>query len=818
MFKDTDNVNLTNLLVIEKANTTINELISINAEMEAILDKVKTLVFNDDIFYKRVNELEELQIKINNTENKIENLLKNIKFNKNEQFEKRWKDLTRRTFVLQNLSCDILIDANFNSIEVYTFYEKIAAISGVYDSLLNKYSLKDLIIKINNELQTINGMSWNTDNTYQEIHNWMINKTKKITHEEINFKFQAINNLDKKLSAGDNLINLIINITNISEQMVLKIQNVILSEKDSFKFINNIFNSAMNFNLYNTNTYSDLLKLIDIKIKQNSIIKIPFKLSLINNRNDDKLDVAKNKEIEIKIAFPKNFYNFNVLVAEIKGGIEQFNFSKINKIITDKTTDHKYNDILNEIKKRLEVLSKYFTVELINVNLDNYLIVGDRDFLVNIIYGDYSKKIIFTIRDIRLSNKHLKEKVEQFLEQTFDFDFNENYNQNNLISILNNKLRQILKNDDFNRIKINNCDLKAEFINDKEETFSKLKVIIDNIELIKKIKFMIRFSEQELEKRAKNFFKQIFNFYLASNDTISSFILKLTESFKRNFGERNQKRVVISSKNSKNILKQANKIIVYHNFQIKVDNNINKIKIKTKLKTDITNLKIQLKQIFGTPFIFNQEFRDAELIKKIWVILTFEFGEEIQEILTISYLKMLGSNIYSNFTTHNINILFENEKEEDNYRVRVQERFSKEKLKQNLSHFLKKRFFLNELNENATLKSVYETFQNELEEQFGTDNANRITIDRINELTKVTPNDEGEDYWDLKFYVDAQFVLSAQLKFEISFTAIELKNRLIKFLDKRFDLNLYENATLKDCIKEFREKLISNFSKKMQCA
>lgn len=807
-------INSTNIVNPSSSKVNINELNLKNKLITEKIDNIKKILSVINLNFKEnVQEFNLLKTDINELEQNIEILLKDINKVTDAIFTDRWNILLLRLTIFEELANEILANEKISNSELCLIYKEISSFRDFYYQLINRYNLIEIIWDINFQIQEIELLSWNTNNTYKNIYDLINSKVSNISILPIRILFLKIN-LDDNLKSGDNNIDIRIEIDGVIEIIKLNIKNVILNERDSIIFIRNIFKNIMNWKLDSTNTYNDILKLIEIEIKKNGNVKNDFILELINKNIKSNLEVGTNKRIFIKIIFSDNIYNFDIIIASVSYKINEFNFNKINKIITNQTTNNTYQDILNEIKLRIKTLSNELKIQLLNINLNDKLSKGTKVIEVIVNYNDEKNNLIFTIKDVQLSYSDLKQLVKTFFTQKIIFD---NLNENFTFSDLNRNLTQKLVqkfNDDNNRIKIKNYYLDNKIIiNNKGEVNKEIEISIDNNTVNYEVNFIIKMSNQELTKRLKIYLRQLFDFNLNKDNKIKDFLLKLKANLKENFGQNTANRVIISHKTEDTVLDQNIKFLTNNIFSIKVDNNI-AFEMELKIKLLITNEQLKnslwyfLDKIFD--FNLNENNTIIDLIDKLKNQLAFEFSKEILEQIKFShknkFIKLDQGT--KSIVSHNLIIEINNKIKFEKI-VIVKLKFTKSKLKNELQLLLDTRFKF-ELDEKTALDSILNNLQILIKNKFDLINSNRITIKSISEILKF--NNKGENEVNLSFFIDEIFIFNKILKFSIVFSFKELKNRFIKSVDDKFFPIIFKVKPHEEMLKKVRLELINEFS------
>lgn len=806
-------INDTNIVNNSVSKLDINELSLKNKSILLKINDIKKILLIINLNFKnKIKEFNLLKSDINKLEQNIEILLKDIR-NKNDNiFIERWDILLSRLTIFEELGNGILLNEKLSNSEFCSIYKEILSFRDFYYQLLNKYNLKEIIWNINLEIEKIAFLSWNTDNTYKNIYDLINSKIINITILSVEISFIKIN-LNDKLKSGNNNIDIKISIGGITETLKLNIKDVILNENDSFDFIKAIFKNIINWKLDTSNTYNDILKLIEIEIKKNDNIKNNFTLELINKNAKSILEVGNNKRIFIKIIFPNNTYNFDIIIATILNKINEFNFNKIDKIITNKTTDNTYNDILNEIQLRIRTLSNELKIKLLNIDLNDKLSKGNKIIGIIVIYNEEKTNLNFIIKDVKVSISDLKKLIEKFLNQKFIFN---NLNENFTFSDLNQKLIQKLIQNfgiDNNRIKIKNYYLDNKIvINNKGEISKRIEISVDNDTTNYEVNFIIKLSDQELVKRLKIFLRQLFDFNLNKDNKIKEFILKLKDNLKENFGQNIINRVIITNPKENFVLDENIKFLSLHTFNIKVDNNIS-FEMQLKIKLLLTNEQVKnillhfLDNIFD--FNLNENSTISDLISKIKNQLAFEFNEEILEQIKFNNKnELIKLEQKSKVIVEHSLIIQINDKIEIEKIVKLKLKFSKDKLKRELHSILDTRFKF-ELDEKITLDLLLNKFQISLENKLNLINSNRIIIKPIGQLLKF--NNKGENEINLNFFIDNSFVFNKFLKFTIVFSFKELQNRFIESVGSKFIKIIHSVKPFEEMLKKLRLGLNDEF-------
>ena len=568
--------------------------------------------------------------------------------------------------------------------------------------ILNKINSENELYQINGHNTYYNNEKIN-ENDKKNVDDIYINKNNNNTEENENINMNntnsnlndsiKINNQNdsnkRKLMSSIEWINYIkqskINLEEINKVLLSNVESI---DNENIKLKEALLELIKDLK-EKENSLDESLKIIS-KLKNNYSIlfyqyqSIEKKYSKLNEENES---LKKENDISNKNILETVNRKNDLLKDEINKIKKENQILKNNNII--KTNECiKFNKEMNEIKIIMEDLKKR--------NLEYLNMIKDRENLIiqynskikelNDEINNKNEQIKLLVKFSKNINDGNKSNVQELTKQackTIQLLYNNNKNNNNsgIINNENNNLNKIIKII-FNNENLDNNNSKEENntnnINDNLKITFKLKeaiqdnLLIDdnnnvmniNHEFIMNI--IIKFNLLKIELFSS--FLREFYFIIFLNSLINKINVNNTKDF--NLIEKTNKIIIIKIKNE-NLKKKnkelINKLLIFKNkikelnlFIVKLKKRIELIKIKMKEKIDIIlNL-------------YNKKIND--------------FNEQINKIKNnylneIELYKLKLNNIDNNDNNDSIN--------KDNYNIKINNQFKKEKEKENYFKFLK---------------------------------------------------------------------------------------------------------------------------------
>lgn len=796
----------------------------LNLKMAKKIEKIEEIVQNIEIETdKKLLELESLKKEIRESEDEIETVFQEHDISKVD-FEDRWHSLTWRLSILETTNSKILLNKDLNRSYTLNVYNKITEFVDIYEELLDKYASDDSFWNIIEELDHINNWKkWETDDTYNNIKNMIIEKAKKFIKLE-QFEVEFINhNLEDYLVLDENIVNLTLSINKIRKNMRLKIIVKIEGEYTKFKKIAKLFQKPMNWSLDDNNTYSEVLNLIRKEIENNNFLI--SQIQLIDNIEKKKLEIGKNKLVKVKITLIKNSYDLSVIIANIASRLEHFDFSQLNKEVIKVDTSSKYSDLLKIIIKRVRALSELLTVHLIENNPEDYLTHQINIVKVYIVFNKEFQLFEFNV-SVKFSSEHLAKEVKIFLNQEFEFSLlSENFKNEELIKEINLKLESIFVKD-YDRIVIDSNFSQQISSNDRGEYEWLLKITVDKkISLEQKLHFRISFSINELLRRVVTFLKNnVFDFNLKRDNTVADFFVKLKAELKNHFHENVWDKIGFWREHEQTLLGDGNKIITIHGSGVKIKgiHDIDDPGEWTDMQVKITYSTAELKQALSEyldktfDFNFNEKNRLTDLSNHLKRDLQNEFTAEILKRINFSWNDEIVSVFSSlNQSTHNLKI----EIDKSEYlivpiKVKVDiSNIGTQSLITELKQYFIQTFDF-QLDEKSKISDFYQSLKIKISDDFNEKISRRIKFQSEDDNHLLAEDMKAEKYHIAKVIVDENYIFEVILKMKISISSKFITEKLKNlFENKTFDFfNLRYFDTIAQFLKKLKEWLTFEWS------
>lgn len=544
------------------------------------LKSIQQIVNNNNLdMASKIEKINQLRKKIEIAENAIEDILKNISKNDTATFEHRWGAIIDRITHLDVILNEILVNENSDHFEFCSTYKEIFNFIEWYNVLLYKYNNIELIWIIIDQINKVIKKQWSTDNTYKEFFDQALIEILKLKEVDKSLKISLINkNLSDHFLIGNNEFELKIIFNKINELVKLKIENVTYGKNNVWDIIQQLFKVAMNWKLDNTNTYLDVLKLIENKIN-GAVKNIIVKVKLINNKPNDDLSPGSNKTITVEVDINNNIKKLNVTIEKISGRIDTINFNNLDKKIIGMNTANTYKDVLDKINLRAKQLFKDLKVDILNKVLDANLSLGTHTIETHISYKKEYEKIDFILEDVILDDNTIISRFENFFKNDYDWAFNTANTGKTVLDRLIKESQNILGQLTFSkRITIKfeednllNKNISANGISGNVEYLINIKIGLNNKKYKLRLKNII-FSRADLTSKLTGLFKVEYDWNMTTDNIGSDVLKKLSAFIKEKLFIKDFNRLNIKLFNSSDNNEKNDEDTTQWKFLIQIDN------------------------------------------------------------------------------------------------------------------------------------------------------------------------------------------------------------------------------------------------------
>lgn len=538
--------------------------------------------------------------------------MRNINKNDKIIFQNRWNTIIDRITYLDTILNDILSNGDIDHFEFCNTYKEIFSFLEWYNAFLYKYNNIELIWLIIDQINKVIKKQWSTDNKYQDFLDQVLIDILKLKEVNRDLKISLINkNLNDHFLIGDNEFEVKIIFNKINELVKLKIENVIYGKNNIWDIIQQIFKVPMNWKLDNTNTYLDVLKLIENTIND-SIKNIIVKIKLIDNKLNDELTPSSNKTITVELDINNDIKKLDITIKKISGRIDSINFNSLDKKIIDMNTANTYKDVFNKITIRVRQLFKELKVDILNKDLNVNLSLGTETIKTHISYKKEYEKIDFILEDVVLDDNTIISRFDYFFKNEYDWDFNTDNIGKNVLDRLIKEFQKNLGHLTFSKkviIKLEDVDLLNKNINTsgngKVTYWINIKVGSNNKKYQLHLKNII-FSRKDLTNKLRDLFAIEYDWNMSTDNIGKNVLKKISDVIKEKLFIKDFNRLSINLFNNSDDNKKNNEGHTYWKFLIRIDG----ISISSSLTIlKLKNIILSNKDLF---FKIKKYFNDRE--------------------------------------------------------------------------------------------------------------------------------------------------------------------------------------------------------------
>lgn len=463
--------------------------------------------------------------------------------------------------------------------------------------------------RISNFLSQLAIKNKSTITTYQEI----INEISAIIQKKVScYQYQSLSiklgnkkQSNKKLSVGDNYIQVILQVARVVKLISIRVLDVFETHKDILKRIK--INLDKNIIGWDTSqTYYDVLNEVKARIKNPEV-----KLSFDDKQQNYWVRLSKNTIfllVKLQLGIVTTTVMINIINLKLAANdISAILKTRLNTLIVNKTTQNCYQHVVTELYlqlKRLFVREEIpqFKIKLLKIsNLLERLTIGTHKIQAQISFQNQSYQPILLIKNVKASTTDLLVMINNIFDSNLDLNVTTNHTKKDILL----RLQRHFQNEIYEqRIKvlIANCrNIKTKLTKDSDTI--NVQIRIDQKTFIKKINLI------NIKEVASDILKRIIklcppNVYdLTTNHTYNDVLKEVQARFQKLLLKTNPYSLEVSIQNSLN----GNDFLIASNntgimFYIKLDSKTVpfKVNLLNVIKTDCDILKTTLNSLSKT--------------------------------------------------------------------------------------------------------------------------------------------------------------------------------------------------------------------------